>query len=335
MTALTQSEITSRKKDGLKRTNLARDLYQIAELIEKCFSLHLDASGNAAVQEMKTVAQIWPIVWLMTLTDRWLPGANSGYVWRSEERVVGNVSLYPGGNHPWLGQGWLIANVAVHPDYRRQGIAMSLMEASLDLLRNHHSRWAALQVEADNESAIHLYKKLGFQPYETLGHWERTGFQNVSPSWRDNTWPVRLRESNEIAAEVELIFQRARTGAMAWTQPIEHDQIWDRVWDNPLNLLKGQMREHWVLDDPQNSQRLLGALWVDMWGWRAARLSLFLDPELQDSSGRQALLQRVLTSFKNWGLRAEVPHGDTPVEEILREAGFSQIRSLLQMRMML
>lgn len=330
--ALAQSHLTARRGDGLSQTNFGRDLYQIAELIEVCFSPGMDAGGHAAVQEMKFVARLWPLTWLLMLLDR--PGVGTGYVWRIGGRVIGNVSLYPGGSHPWLGPGWLVANVAVHPDYRRQGIALAMMQASLDLVRSRRGQWVALQVEADNTAAQELYRQLGFVAHETLLISERTGFYRPAPLKDVDTWPVRHRHPGEADAEADLILNRARPGAMTWGQPIDRDQLWDTPLGNLENLLGGQLKDRWVLPDPAHPDRLVGALWSDISSWHAARLSLFLDPALRDPSGRQALLQVILDNpaFQDWSLRLETVSGDVLVEEILSATGFRTIRTLAQMR---
>ena len=54
-------------------------------------------------------------------------------------------------------------NVAVHPDYRRQGIGEKLVSALVDALKEKGSHCLTLEVRASNENAISLYKKLDFQ----------------------------------------------------------------------------------------------------------------------------------------------------------------------------
>jgi len=54
-------------------------------------------------------------------------------------------------------------NLAVHPDYRRRGVAQKLIEALEAALRERGSKALTLEVRASNEPAIALYEKLGFQ----------------------------------------------------------------------------------------------------------------------------------------------------------------------------
>ena len=53
-------------------------------------------------------------------------------------------------------------NVAVHPDFRRQGIAEALVNALVENLKKMGSRCLTLEVRASNAPAIALYGKLGF-----------------------------------------------------------------------------------------------------------------------------------------------------------------------------
>jgi len=55
-----------------------------------------------------------------------------------------------------------VMNVAVHPDYRRQGIGEKLMLALTDTLREKGIKYLMLEVRQSNAPAIALYEKLGF-----------------------------------------------------------------------------------------------------------------------------------------------------------------------------
>ena len=53
-------------------------------------------------------------------------------------------------------------NIAVHPDYRRRGIAEKLIHALVSALGEKGSHGLSLEVRASNAPAIALYEKLGF-----------------------------------------------------------------------------------------------------------------------------------------------------------------------------
>lgn len=64
--------------------------------------------------------------------------------------------------------GWIVEdelhvnNVASHKDYRRIGVARSLMEGAIDEARLRGGAQVVLEVRASNEAAQLLYRDLGF-----------------------------------------------------------------------------------------------------------------------------------------------------------------------------
>lgn len=64
-------------------------------------------------------------------------------------------------------------NIAVHPDFRRKGIAEALVNALVSDLKELGSHCLTLEVRASNESAKALYKKLGFNHVGTRKNYYR------------------------------------------------------------------------------------------------------------------------------------------------------------------
>lgn len=80
-----------------------------------------------------------------------------------DERMVGFIA---GDRRGSKDMGW-IATVAVHPDYRRKGIASILLSTCEELLNISRYR---LTVRRSNLAAINLYRKLG---YAEVGVWKK------------------------------------------------------------------------------------------------------------------------------------------------------------------
>ena len=57
---------------------------------------------------------------------------------------------------------WHVMNVAVHEDYREQGVATMLLGRLFELTAGDRRRGYTLEVRVSNSGAIKLYEKLGF-----------------------------------------------------------------------------------------------------------------------------------------------------------------------------
>ena len=58
---------------------------------------------------------------------------------------------------------WHVMNVAVHPEHRRRGIAMALLERLFDVTAGDGQRGYTLEVRVSNAGAIRLYEQAGFR----------------------------------------------------------------------------------------------------------------------------------------------------------------------------
>ncbi len=79
------------------------------------------------------------------------------------------VALHPAGRVKGFLVIWLvtdeahIATIAVHPEYRRLGIAQRLLQCGLVECIRKGAESAMLEVRAGNQAAIQMYRKFGFQ----------------------------------------------------------------------------------------------------------------------------------------------------------------------------
>lgn len=137
-----------------------RDLNQVADLIELCFNDTLDVEGKDYIKQMRKAAEN-PIFinWASAIGYR-VSMPLSGFIWEEDEKIIGNLSLIP--YYPSGKKYFLIANVAVHPLYRRRGIAKQLTIKAIDHAIKRGASFAWLHVREENLAAHQLYQSLGF-----------------------------------------------------------------------------------------------------------------------------------------------------------------------------
>ena len=118
-------------------TNMEKShVAHVAALEKICF--HDPWSENSVASELENKLALWLVA---------LEG----------DRVAGYV-----GSQTVLGETDMM-NIAVHPDFRRQGIAEKLVISLVEALKERESHCLTLEVRASNLPAQSLYEKLGFQ----------------------------------------------------------------------------------------------------------------------------------------------------------------------------
>ena len=158
---------------NLRPLNILRDLPAVADLIELCFSDTMDREGQRYVQDMRRAGQDDNFLnWATRMAESTsLP--LTGYVWEEAGKLVGNASLVP---FRHKGQRiYLIANVAVHPGFRRRGIARALTERTLKHASDRKITSIWLHVRDDNPGAIKMYSDLGFRERARRSAWQTRG----------------------------------------------------------------------------------------------------------------------------------------------------------------
>ncbi len=189
MTTMMDMLRTAAQSGQLRPLDVRKDLKHVADLVEQCFADTLDVDGQRYIQQMRSLARSPATLNWIGISDRFnFP--LSGYVWEEDGRLVGNLTLIPYQIHGE--QCLLIANVAVHPDYRRRGIAYRLTARALEHARQRGVQAVWLHVREENEAALQLYRALGF-----VERARRT-------TWLSNGRPSRTEKLTELeTAEVE------------------------------------------------------------------------------------------------------------------------------------
>jgi ribosomal-protein-alanine N-acetyltransferase len=80
---------------------------------------------------------------------------------------------------------WHVMNVAVAPDFRRRGIAQSLLERVFEVTASDQRRGYTLEVRVSNEDAIRLYQRLGFEPRGVRRGYYTDNREDALIMWRD------------------------------------------------------------------------------------------------------------------------------------------------------
>lgn len=158
---------------GLRPLDERRDLYAVADLVEMCFSDSMDQEGRRYVRDLRLNARTAGFWQVMGAFGESNLNPSTGYIWEEGDRLVGNVSLFS-----FQTQGhrcYLLANVAVHPDYRGRGIGRALTSAGIDFARSRNAHAVWLHVRDHNGPAVYIYQSLGFLERARRTTWQARG----------------------------------------------------------------------------------------------------------------------------------------------------------------
>lgn len=330
MTAISHPSRPISQQGHVRPVNLRTDLGQLADLIELVFAPTMDENGRAAIREMRAMSRLGAGLNVLTRLNELAQGISLGYVWEVDGRVVGNVSIYPA-DSKFAEKSWIIANVGVHPDYQRRGIARRLMKVSLDMIAEKGGRSVILQVEHDNHGAIHLYEQLGFVRERAFTTWTRSSLV-PAPAAPDTDYFITRRRPSEWRKEMAFVgrLRPAAHGGIGWQKPLTKDAFHLSLWQQITRWVSLNTTERLVVHD-EHSGDFLAVLWIQnqLTGTRT-KLTLFADAHQPDAAN--ALLVNALRRFSTASLQIEHPHDDETGNHLLARHRFNAKRTLWHMR---
>ena len=317
-------------ESGPRPLDLRRDLKQVAALIEEAFGPELDAAGWAALRELRMAARLGAVL-------SWLSVGGSGndflngFVWIEDGKLVGNVTVQRLHQFP---SRYIIANVAVKPRYRGRGIASELMRMALDYIVQQGGRWAMLQVRANNEIALGMYERLGFEQVLVERRLRAATALTAPPPRLPPDLDLRPLGSGD-ATSLRVLLRRALPPAARWWHPNRGPGF--REGSSPgvqrslSRWLNVGHRMRWGLYE---GDVLRGVLDADVFLYNEHRVDLLLDPELREAWSEPLLAYALqyIHQFPDRPLHAVLFDYQQPAIDALTRFGFAPFVTLINMR---
>jgi ribosomal protein S18 acetylase RimI-like enzyme len=234
----------------LRPLDHSRDLMPVADLIEECFRETIDPDGLEYLSYLRDVARQEQAVPGWALYTAQIRSRFDGYVWEDNGKIVGNVTLLPARK-----QGkriFLIANVAVKPEYRSLGIGRKLTARAMAGVRERKGSSAWLQVREDNPLAHGLYLSMGFSEKACRTTWvvENRSRENAQiengyseHSRKDKDWPLQRSW-----------LEKLYPSEVNWNLPFREELFLPGFLRGISRALNGEWVTHWVIKERSNIQ---------------------------------------------------------------------------------
>lgn len=315
---------------GPRPINLRKDVPQILALLNVAFEDARESNANRALNSTSLAQKPWFLMRLQQLSSGLVPG----FVWEESGTIVGNVSLLT----TKIRGRYLVANVAVHPDFRRQGIARRLMEAALQSIKELGGREVFLQVRHENEAAITLYESLQFRRLGSLTSWYASFRQfRLLPIVHKGSSPdhsggffIRPLRRSEWRAAYQLDASVVHPN-LNWPEPLTEDHYRTGLWRWINNVVTGRKAETWVAEGADGQLAGLATI-LSEWA-RPHTLSLRVHHDTRDEVQPPLLaklLRRLQHTYRR-NIRIDHPEDDEIATGLLRQANFVPRRTLTTM----
>lgn len=316
--------------NGPRPINLNKDIPQVLQLLDLVFGNTMDYESRQLLSSSLRSSSQPSFMWRLSAVASKL---SLGFIWEQDGRIIGNVTVLTT-NTPGR---YLVVNVAVHPNYRRQGIARALMQQVTNLVRSRHGNQIMLQVVHDNQAAIDLYHDLHYQTLGTMTAWY--GAVSRLPlidATLDHTPapPIRSMRAHEWRTLYQLDTQ-ALPPNLNWPEQLAANYYYLSWWMKFNNLFNGRQVETWLIPHPQASQEIIGMYHlISEWG-RSHYAHFRIHPHWQGQLERPLIAHftRRMMQKPRRSIRIDHPATDTTMNRLLNQANFIPKRTLTHMRL--
>ncbi len=319
------SVAATRAGDGLRPIDGSRDLGQIIELLRLVFGESLDADDRQFFGDNGSGT-------MNDLMHRFNPGSarlSNGFVWQIDGRIVGNATFLT--TKTW--DRYLVANVAVHPSYRRQGYARGLMQAVTSSIQARGGRVILLQVVKNNKSAVDLYKSLGYESIGNMTTWYASASRFSQISLGDGPSPDIQPLSGRQWRDAYALDTACVPADLNWPEPLPPDAYRRTLWQKVADFMNGRQSETWITTDSHAALTGLASI-TSEWG-RSHIITLRVKPEWKGRLERPLVAKtfRRLKYLARRSVRIDHPEEDEITAQLLQEANFTVQRTLTHMRL--
>lgn len=311
--------------NGVRPINLSKDIPQVLKLLELCFGAAMQLDGKRLLSSNETASFLWRVT----------PAASKlalGYVWESNGRIVGNVTILTTKNP----HRYLVVNVAVHPEYRRKGIAKMLMEAVTNLVVQRQGTEILLQVVQSNLPARSLYEQLNYATLGSMTAWYAPISRLRQTAELLDAPPLYIRELRrqewQAAYALDLL---SLPGDLNWPEPPTTDAYQTGLWRRLSNFVNGRQQETWVTTNSQNELVGMASI-ASEWG-RSHAAAIRVHPSWRGQLERPLLakLIRRLYYLPRRNVCLEHPDDDILMNQLLRDCNLHPRRTLTHMKLTL
>jgi len=306
----------------LRPLSILRDLPAVADLIELCFSDTMDSDGKSYIQDMRRAGNDNSYIQWANRAASTTSLPLSGYIWEEDGQIVGNASLVPFRHRKQ--RLYLIANVAVHPSYRRKGIAHALTERALQHAREKKINDIWLHVRADNPDAVHLYSTLGFVERARRTAWQAFTDTRAEELVTDiavinrlpQFWPTQLKWLARLYPDL-----------LSWHRDWNFNSLRPGFWNSLYLFFVDMNIRQWAA--VRNDKLLATLSWIP--SGRGESLFAGTSPTSSPEALTLLLLHARRQLFHHHpNIYLDFPAG--PFDDAIRAAGFKSQRTLIWMQ---